>query len=60
MPANKSQAPQPVTSKNAEGLIEQEGYGPWPKCELCGEQVEPTEYSLHWNSHISKPAAPPQ
>jgi hypothetical protein len=32
-------------------LIHQEGYGFWPSCSICGEQVEPTSYSTHTNEH---------
>lgn len=32
-------------------LVHQEGYGFWPVCGICGEQVEPTSYSIHTNEH---------
>ena len=32
-------------------VITQEGYGPWPTCSLCGDQVEPTGYAMHVGEH---------
>lgn len=32
-------------------LVHQEGYGFWPVCGTCGEQVEPTSFSAHNNEH---------
>lgn len=31
--------------------ITQEGYGEWPDCTVCGDQVEPTGYNLHQREH---------
>lgn len=32
-------------------VITQEGYGPWPTCSLCQDQVEPTGYAMHVGEH---------
>lgn len=41
-------------------LVEQEGYGIWPVCQIClrtkppiESQIEPTEWNNHSESHIS-------
>lgn len=32
-------------------VITQEGYGDWPRCSLCRDQVEPSSYSEHSREH---------
>ena len=47
---NPDRLPGEITT-NAEGKTEQEGYGEWPSCPNCNEQVEPALFSQHINSH---------
>lgn len=30
-----------------------EGYGPWPKCDICAKPVEPSQYSNHQKDHMA-------
>jgi hypothetical protein len=32
-------------------VITQDGYGDWPRCSLCRDQVEPSSYSEHTREH---------
>lgn len=60
--ANANQAKQldgELVRNTETGLIEQAGYGVWPRCTICQEQVEPVTYNTHYQGHISG-ARPPQ
>lgn len=41
----------PGKVSTVDGVKHTEGYGPWPTCDLCGEQVEPTGFTAHQNEH---------
>lgn len=43
----------PGAVKTVDGRTTQEGYGEWPDCPLCGQQVEPALFSEHQNAHAA-------
>lgn len=49
LPGRRFEAKGETTGK--ENRKHTDGYGEWPECELCGQQVEPTLYNTHINAH---------